>query len=84
MSFAEHEFPPADSNGYSWCKWCGAPQHPQMALSCLQRETPASEMAPEPKRRTFAVDDADTISARLVELAKERLPVDHNDPGDCF
>jgi hypothetical protein len=51
--------------------------------ACLEREDYAGELRPEPKRREYAVEDADTISARLVELAKERLPADHGDPGDC-
>ena len=42
---------------------------------CVWRNTPdprSAEMAPEPKRREYAADDAETISARLIELKKER------------
>jgi hypothetical protein len=47
--------------------------------TCIWRDTPdarSAEMAPEPKERKYAVNDAETISARLIELAKERLPVE--------
>ena len=56
-----------------FCKWCGIPA-PGSNSTCLQREIPKSELAPEPARRQYACEDADTIAARLTELAKERLP----------
>jgi hypothetical protein len=75
---AKHEF--ADG----WCLHCGLKENENAEqYGCLQRAIPKDELMPEPKRREYAVEDAGTISARLVELEKERLPADHGDPGDC-
>lgn len=80
----KHEFPEGEGN--RWCKHCGCLWHAQMTATCLQRAIPAGELAPEPKRRQMACEDATIIAARLIELAKERLPLDpapDMDPGDC-
>lgn len=80
----QHEFPEGEGN--RWCRFCGCLYHPQMTALCLQRAIPGSELAPEPKRREYACEDATTIAARLVEIAKERLPVEPEpemDLGDC-
>lgn len=70
-----------------WCKWCGLKENPNAhQYGCLQRSIPSSELAPEPRRRQFALEDYDTIGARLAELAKERLPgvpEPQMDLGDC-
>jgi len=80
---AQHEFP----EGERFCKHCGALGDNRLTATCLQRAIPVSELCPEPARRQLACEDTDTISVRLVELAKERLPVDvepgPHDPGDC-
>lgn len=85
----KHEFPAESSDGNRFCLHCGGLYHPQMTMTCLQRAIPQSELAPEPKRRQFACEDATVIAARLIELAKERLPIEsgpeqtHMDYGDC-
>ena len=71
-TLTKHEFPEGDGNRF--CKHCGALYHGAMTATCLQRAIPTSELRPEPARRQLACDDFDTINARLVELAKERLP----------
>lgn len=45
-------------------------------MSCLWRdedEANAAALAPEPARREIACEDATAISARLLELERERL-----------
>lgn len=60
-----------------WCLHCGLKENPNATqYGCLQRSILPGDMAPEPKRREFACEDGDAISARIVELAKERLPED--------
>ena len=87
MLLAAHEFPEGEGN--RWCKHCGCLWHAHMTATCLQRAIPPGELMPEPKRRQLACEDAETIAARLVELAKERLPADgtleqmHMDYGEC-
>lgn len=85
---AAHEFPDTDTRENRWCKWCGCLWHPQMTATCLQRAIPASELRPEPARREYACEAFEEIGKRLVEVAKESLPVEsdpqpHMDPGDC-
>lgn len=68
MTLAMHEFVEG------WCLHCGLRENPNAAqYGCLQREIGISDLMPEPKRREYACDDADIISARLIELAKERV-----------
>lgn len=53
---------------------------------CIEREDYVGSLAPEPKRRQYALDDYEAISARMAELAKERLlgePEPQMDIGDC-
>lgn len=69
------------------CVWCGAAE-PYGAQTCIEREVPASGMAPEPARRRYAVDDVEAISARLAELRRLALgqadnPVPVSDPADA-
>lgn len=68
----EHEFPAADGGGRRFCKWCGALSHAQLAATCIDRPDPGAGLAPEPKRRQLACEDADAIAARLAELRRER------------
>lgn len=65
----EHSFPPADGSGRKWCLHCGALWHAQMDATCVAR---AVALAPEPARRTYASEDFDAISARIIELKRER------------
>lgn len=75
MNIREHEF--VDE----WCKWCGLKQNENAhQYGCLQRAIPPTELAPEPKRREYACNDVETISARLAELAKERLLMGESAP----
>ena len=86
MYFRGHNFPEGDAEP-KFCLSCGALYHPQMDATCLERPGEKSDIAPEPKRREMACDDADTISRRLAELAKEREPAQEIMPdygmGDC-
>lgn len=56
---------------------------------CIEREDHVGALAPKPARRQYAIDDYDTISARLAELAEERKkrlsvePEPQMDIGDC-
>jgi hypothetical protein len=65
----EHEFMIADASGRQWCKHCGALYHAAITATCLERRDAA---APASGRRVSALDDIDTIAARLAELRAER------------
>lgn len=59
------------------CQWCGAAPVNGIGSgygekTCLEREDHIGRLMPEPRRRQFAHLDAETINARLAELAAER------------
>lgn len=99
----QHEY-----NDIGRCVWCGCASWPQVYAyhatrgrlrdlpeldprSCIDRT--GQRLAPEPARREYAADDVETISARIGQLAAERLatrnppsaeePGPQVDPGDC-
>lgn len=73
-----HEF-----NPLGWCPHCGAPSwerviewHQKRGMAEPPAEDPRScvprpKLAPEPRRRGYAIDDLDVIGARLTELRAE-------------
>jgi hypothetical protein len=67
ISVYPHEFPGRDQP----CKHCGATFGSEQ--TCVPHsDAPDASMRPEPIERQYAVNDAKTISARLVELQAER------------
>ena len=69
-----HEFPDGDDPAKR-CVHCGTTwsMHEAMAQPCVPRRPQGGEaLRPEPARREYAVDDADVIGARLIELRAER------------
>lgn len=66
------------------CKICGtSPVMIAKGYGCIWRDTPdarSAEMAPEPKRREYAVEAFDEIKARADEVAGERLPAEAAEP----
>ncbi len=67
---SDHEF--SDTDGR--CVKCGTPKahHERVAQPCPGRPEPASTLRPEPALRQMAIDDVNTIHARLGELKAER------------
>lgn len=53
------------------CPHCGT-NEPFNERTCISRDANTKNMSPEPKERSFAVYDSDTISRRLGELRAER------------
>jgi hypothetical protein len=64
----EHEFPSGVPTPAARCIHCGGLWRPAMQASCVEREG----ARPESRPRVRAMDDMDTIYARLEELRKER------------
>ncbi len=66
---SDHEFSETDQR----CVHCGTlkAQHEQKAQPC-PRASNSSELRPEPAVRRYAVNDIDTIHARLAELKTAR------------
>jgi hypothetical protein len=53
------------------CRICGA-VNPGDDSTCIMRAGDPSEMRPEPERRRYAIEEYDTISARVDDLRVER------------
>lgn len=73
---------PHEFNARGWCVWCGAADwdrvtawHAGKGHAVPTEDTrpclPRPKLAPEPRRREYAIDDLDVIGARLVELRAE-------------
>lgn len=63
----EHEF--LSGTAEARCVHCGTKQghHRMAAQPCVPRWG-GETLRPEPERRVYAIDDAETIHARIVEL----------------
>jgi len=56
-----------------FCRHCSIVMTQYMSeTSCVWRPDAPAAMAPQPKARTRAADDAEAISARIAELRAER------------
>jgi hypothetical protein len=65
----EHEFLPANTHGFVYCKYCGVRKHDAMHETCLERPDAGTSNRP---RQMSAIDDIDTIHNRLAELRREQ------------
>lgn len=64
----QHEFPPGVPNTTVRCIYCGGLWQPTMTATCIDRPG----IDPAPRRREPAMDDLDTIHARIQDLRRER------------
>ena len=66
-----HEWSPGNPR----CIHCGTlfAMHAAKAQACVPRWTSAEAKRPEPVRRQYAMEDFDTIQARMKELDAERV-----------
>ncbi len=73
VAVMEHDFEPLSGR----CRHCGTPKvhHENVPQPCPQQGTRIKPMKPEPTRRLYAVEDAETIHARMIELDADRLAV---------
>ena len=63
----QHDFPVGVLTSQVRCIYCGGLWRAEMTAQCIDRPDPA----PEPRRRVSAMEDVDTISARIEELRRE-------------
>ena len=76
-----HEFPEGEDVKRR-CIWCGTTfeLHAARAQNCVPRRSYGEIMRPEPARHQSAVEDFDTIGARLLELRHEKsLAINRSD-----
>jgi hypothetical protein len=69
----EHESSPGNPR----CIHCGTlfANHAKVPQPCVPRWSGTEALRPEPARREYAIDDIETIHARLVELEADRRAV---------
>lgn len=85
------------------CLWCGAKDVALLIAAarargdtddvepdtrtCIERDDYSGRLRPEPARRLYACEDADTITGRIAEIEAERrpkCPVTRNDLHACL
>lgn len=69
----------------NWCRFCGGrcDDHGNFSdeLRCVERDDGINALAPEPKRREYACEDAETISMFLRLNRGRPVVADQSDAG---